>query len=94
MSCAPEAPRRPPGRIDWSDGSYTLIQSVDRFSFNAVAQGTTNFTETHVDSGDFYSADGVFQFRDTFHEVKHFIATNGVVHVDFEKGRFHFFGEC
>jgi hypothetical protein len=23
-------------RIDWSDGSYTLIHSVDHFSFNAV----------------------------------------------------------
>ena len=83
-----------PGRIDWSDGTYTLIQSVDRFSFTAAAKGTTTFTNTHVDSGDFYSADGVFQFRDTFHEVEHFIVTNGVVRVDFSKGRFHFFGDC
>src|SRR5438105_9761073 len=36
-----------PGRIDWSDGSYTLIDAVDRFSFNAVGQGTTVFAETH-----------------------------------------------
>ena len=83
-----------PGRIDWSDGSYTLVESIDRFSFNAVGTGTNVFTETHVDSGDFYSADGVFLFRDTFHEVEHFTETNGVVRVDFEKGHFHFFGDC
>jgi hypothetical protein len=82
------------GRIDWSDGTYTLIQSVDHFSFSAVGEGTTTFTDTHKDAGDFYSADGVFQFRDTFHEVEHFIATNGVVRVDFAKGHFHFFGDC
>src|SRR6266536_591022 len=34
-------------RIDWSDGSYTLVDSVDRFSFDVVGQGTTVFTETH-----------------------------------------------
>jgi hypothetical protein len=83
-----------PGRIDWSDGSYTLIESVDQFSFNAVGSGTNTFSETHVDSGDFYSADGIFLFRDTFHEVEHFTETDGVVRVDFAKGRFHFFGEC
>jgi hypothetical protein len=83
-----------PGRIDWSDGTFTLIQSVDHFSFNAVGKGTTVFTNTHTDSGDFYSVDGVFQFRQTFHEVEHFTATDGVVRVDFSKGHFHFFGDC
>lgn len=82
------------GRIDWSDGTYTLIESVDHFSFNAVGKGTNVFSETHTDSGDFYSADGVFQFRDTFHEVEHFTETNGVVRVESEKGHFHFFGDC
>ena len=81
-------------RIDWSDGSYTLIESVDHFSFNAVGKGTTVFAETHKDSGDFFSAAGVFEFRDTFHEVKHLTVTDGVVRVQFEKGRFHFFGDC
>ena len=81
-------------RIDWSDGSYTLVQSVDHFSFDAVGHGTTVFAETHSDSGDFYSAAGVFEFRDTFHEVEHFTLTNGVVRVDFAKGHFHFFGDC
>jgi hypothetical protein len=82
------------GRIDWSDGTFTLIESVDHFSFNALAKGTTNFTNAHKDAGDFYSADAVFQFRDTFHEVEHFTVTNGVVRVDLSKGRFHFFGDC
>jgi hypothetical protein len=81
-------------RIDWSDGTYTLIGSVDHFSFNAVGQGTTTFTNAHQDAGDFYSADGVFEFRDTFHEVEHLTVTNGVVRVDFSKGHFHFFGDC
>jgi hypothetical protein len=82
------------GRIDWSDGSYTLIDAVDHFSFNAVGHGTAVFTETHTDAGDFFSAEGVFQFRRTFHEVEHFTVTNGVVRVDLSKGHFHFFGDC
>jgi hypothetical protein len=81
-------------RIDWSDGSYTLIHSVDHFSFNAVGQGTTVFTEAHTDSGDFFSAAGVFEFRNTFHEIEHFTVTNGVVRADVNKGHFHFFGDC
>lgn len=28
------------GGIDWSNGTYTLIQSVDHFSFNAGGKGT------------------------------------------------------
>jgi hypothetical protein len=82
------------GRIDWSDGTYTVIDSVDHFSFVAVGQGTSTFAETHVDSGDFYSEDGEFLFRLTFHEVEHFTVTNGVVRVDLSKGHFHFFGDC
>lgn len=83
-----------PGRIEWSDGTSTLVDSVDRFAFNVVGKGTTVLTVTHVDAGDFYSADGVFQFRQTFHEVEHFTVTNGVVRVGFSKGHFHFFGDC
>jgi hypothetical protein len=82
------------GRIDWSDGSYTLIDAVDHFSFDAVGQGTSVFTETHTDAGDFYSATGLFEFRRTFHEIEHFTVTNGVVRVELNKGHFHFFGEC
>jgi hypothetical protein len=80
------------GRIDWSDGSYTLIDSVDHTSVHDVGQGTSVFTETHKDGGDFYTAAGVFEFRRTFHEVEHFTASNGVVRVDLSKGHFH--GGC
>jgi len=82
-------------RIDWSDRSYTLIESVDTFSFNAVGQGTSVFTNAHTDAGDFFSPSGVFEFRDTFHEIEHVTVTNGdVTRVEFERGHFHFFGDC
>jgi hypothetical protein len=83
-----------PGRIDWSDGTYTIIESVDHILFNAVGHGTTVLTTTHVDSGDTYTADGVLLFRGTFHEVERLTVTDGVVRVEFERGRFHFFGGC
>jgi hypothetical protein len=83
-----------PGRIDWSDGSYTLIDSVDHTSIHDVGQDTGVFAETHTDGADFYSATGVFEFRRTFHEVQHFTASNGVVRVDLTKGHFHSFGDC
>jgi len=82
------------GRIDWNDGSYTLIDSVDRFSFQAVGKGTTVFTETHTDSGDNYTADGVFRARQAFHEVEHLTVTDGVVRVELTKGHFHVYGIC
>ena len=83
------------GRIDWSDGSYTLIESFDHFAFNAVGQGTSVFAEAHTDSGDFFSPSGVFQFRETFHEIEHFTVTNGeLTRVEFERGHLHVFGDC
>jgi hypothetical protein len=83
------------GRIDWSDGSYTLIDFFDHFAFNAVGQGTSVFTNAHTDAGDFFSPSGVFEFRDTFHLIEHFTVTNGdVTVVDFVRGHFHFFGDC
>jgi len=83
------------GRIDWTDGTYTIVESIDRFSFDAVGNGTTVNTVAHEDPGDFYSADGVFQFRDTFHEVEHITVTKGdVTRVEFERGHFHLFGDC
>jgi hypothetical protein len=81
------------GRIDWSDGSYTIIGSTDHFSFNAAGHGTTVFTEAHKDFGDVYSASGVFLFRETFHSTEHLTVTNGAVtRVEFDKNRFHVFG--
>ena len=83
------------GRIDWSDGTYTLIESVDHFAFNAGGTGTEVFTLAHEDSGDFYSVDGVFEFRATFHLVEHVTVTDGAVtRVEFERGHLHFFGDC
>lgn len=83
------------GRIDWSDGTYSIIESVDHFSYNVVGKGTTVFTLAHEDSGNTYTADGVFLFRITFHLVEHVTVTDGdVTRVDFERGHFHFFGDC
>jgi hypothetical protein len=85
---------RGPGRIDWSDGTYTLIQSIDRFAFNAPRNETVVLTVTHVDSGDTYAADGTFLYRVTYHEVERFTVANGVVRVEIKRGHFHFFDGC
>jgi hypothetical protein len=83
------------GRIDWSNGDYTTIGSTDHFSFTGTAQGTFVNTNAHVDFGDFYSAEGVFLFRETFHIAEHFTVTNGdVTRVEFVRGHLHFFGGC
>ena len=83
------------GQIDWSDGTYTIIGSVDHFAFNAGGKGTEVFTLAHVDSGDFYSTDGRFLFRATFHLVEHVTVTDGdVTRIEFERGHLHFFGDC
>jgi hypothetical protein len=82
-------------RVDWSDGSYSLAESVDKFAFNAVGQGTSVLTNAHTDAFDYFSPSGVFEFRDTFHEIAHLTVTNGdVTRVEFERGHFHFFGDC
>ena len=81
------------GRIDWSDGSYTIIESVDHFSFNSGRQ-TTVFTLAHEDSGDTYSASGAFLFRLTFHSVERVTVTGGIPHAEFERGHVHVFGNC
>jgi hypothetical protein len=84
-----------PGRIDWSDGTYTLIDSVDRFAFNDVARGKTVVSNlTHVDSGDTYAADGTFLYRVTFHEVEKLTFANGVLRAEMQRGHFHFYGDC
>jgi hypothetical protein len=81
------------GRIDWSDGSFTIIDSVDHFSFNSDPQ-TTVFTLAHEDSGDTYSASGAFLYRLTFHSVERVTVTGGVPHAEFERGQVHVFGNC
>ena len=80
-------------RITWSDGSYSLTESVDHPAFNA-GPGTTVFTNAHEDSGNTYAADGTFLFRQTFHLVEHVTVEAGVVRVTFERSRLHVFGGC
>jgi hypothetical protein len=80
-------------RIDWSDGSYSIVGSVDHESFD-TGHGATVFNTAHQDSGNTYSADGVFLVRSTFHIVEHFTVTDGVVRAEFALGRLHFFGDC
>jgi hypothetical protein len=81
------------GRIDWSDGSYTIINSVDHFAFN-TGPHTTVRPLAHKDSGDTYSPSGAFLFRLTFHSVERFTVTGGVPHAEFERGHVHVFGDC
>jgi len=81
------------GRIDWNDGSYSIIGSVDHFSYH-TGKGVEVFTNAHQDEGDTYAADGVFLFRLTFHTTERFTIAGGVLRVEFERGHFHFFGEC
>jgi hypothetical protein len=82
------------GQITWSDGTYTLIESVDHISFITTTNGTVVFTDAHEDSGNTYTAAGVFLARTTFHLVSKFTATGGVVRVNFERSHFHFFNGC
>jgi hypothetical protein len=82
-------------RIDWSDGSYSLIKVKDHFSFNA-GNGTQTvvFTSPHVDSVKTYTAEGEFLYGNQLHRVEHFTITDGVVRVDFDRFHFNFFGNC
>jgi hypothetical protein len=82
------------GQITWSDGTYTLIESIDHISFITAKNGTVVFTSAHEDSGNTYTATGEFLSRTTFHLVEKFTATDGVVRVNFERGHFHFFDGC
>lgn len=84
-----------PGRIDWSDGSYTLVESLNHFAFNVVGRGETVVSNlAHFDSGDTFAADGTFLFRLTFRSVEKLTVANGVLHVEFERGHFHVSGGC
>jgi len=79
------------GRIDWSNGGYTIIGTSDHFAFN-VPTGTTVLTDAHTDFGDDYSADGVFRFHFTGHAITHFTVTNGeITRVTFERDHGHLF---
>jgi hypothetical protein len=81
------------GRIDWSDGSYSVIGAVDHFSYT-TGKGVEVFTNAHQDFVDTYTADGVFLFRETFHTTERFTIAGGVLRVEFERGHLHSFGGC
>jgi hypothetical protein len=81
------------GRIDWSDGSYTIIGSVNQFAFN-TGPGTEVNALAHQDFGDTYSASGEFLFRLTFHSVERYTVIAGIPHAEFERGHLHVFGGC
>jgi hypothetical protein len=82
------------GQIAWSDGTYTIIEAIGHVSFIDTRAGTTVLTVAHEDSGNTYSAEGVFLSRATFHIVERLTVTDGVVRVEFERGRPHFFDGC
>ena len=72
------------GRIDWSDGRYTMIGFTDHFAFNTNA-GTTVNPLAHTDFMDTYSAGGVLESQGTFHSVEQVVVTNGtIVRVEFD----------
>jgi hypothetical protein len=81
------------GRIDWNDGSYSVIGAVDHFSYT-TGTGVEVFTNAHQDAVDTYTAEGVFLVRTTFHTTERFTIAGGVLRVEFERGHLHFFGTC
>ena len=77
------------GRIDWSDGRYTLIGSTDHFAFNTNAGTTTVNPVAHTDFMDTYSAGGVLESQGTFHSVEQVVVKNGtIVRVEFDHNHF------
>ena len=82
------------GRIDWNDGTYALISWKTEFTFQAPREGTTAYTEAHVDYLDTYAADGTLLFREAFHVVERIAVVDGEVSQDFHKTKVHFQGNC
>jgi hypothetical protein len=82
------------GTIAWSDGTYSIIEAISHVSFIDTEAGTTVSSVAHKDSADTFSADGLFLSRATFHIVERLTVSDGVVRVEFERGRPHFFGGC
>ena len=82
------------GTITWSDGSYSLIFAVTRSTRNIFETGMRVRTETHYDSVDTYTADGVFLSHSTFQETQHLTFEDDVYRVRFDYGHFHFFDGC
>lgn len=82
------------GQITWSDGTYSTIEATGHVSYVDTTAGTTVVSVAHKDSGNTFSADGLFLSRATFHIVERLTVNDGVVRVEFERGHLHFFGGC
>src|SRR5260370_1070615 len=72
------------GTITWSDGSYSIIESVDHLTRNIFDSGMRVRTDAHQDSALTYTADGVFIYRETFTQIEHLTFIDGVYTVRFE----------
>jgi hypothetical protein len=84
------------GRIDWTNGDYTIVGSTDRYTvdYSVPAQGTFQNTDAHQDYGDFYTADGTLLFRQVFWSAEHTTITNGdVTRYDYKIDTSHIFGD-
>ena len=73
-------------RIEWSDGTYADVESVDHTSFT-TGKGAEAVTDVHKDSGSLYTTNGVLLSRITFHLIEHHTITDGMVRVDSVKIR-------
>jgi hypothetical protein len=80
-------------RIDWTDGSYTIIKGTDRVSSTETKQ-TSVLTVVSQDVENTYSASGEFLFRTTLRSVYHFTVTDGVTRVEVSAGQPRVIGNC
>jgi hypothetical protein len=84
---------REPGGLGELLNCQLIFHSCGSWRWQAECQPVN--TVAHEDSGNTYSADGVFLYRSTFHAVERFTITKGdVTRVEFDRGHFHFFGDC
>jgi hypothetical protein len=73
-------------RIDWSDGTYTIIEGTQHSSIN-LDQGAREGTITDTESGDTYTADGVLLSQVTFRSVEQLTTSSGEI----PETRVHFY---
>jgi hypothetical protein len=67
-------------RIDWSDGTYTVIEETNHFSSN-LDQRAREIAITDTKSGDTYTADGVLLSQVTFRSVEQITFGGGELRV-------------
>jgi hypothetical protein len=71
--------------FSFDDGSYATGGFRDRFSFNAGPNVQSMFTNAHVDTATFYSADGVLLYSWTFRLTEHFVVSGDAIRVEFHR---------